>query len=132
MVGLTAATVFNDRHLIRAAVRRSTMLESVHVSAQSINHDKASAGAEVVDEVRTLAADWTLITGDETFFRVTKTINAVKWVWRCHIIDPESPKNVVTDPGFSRRLLPWTGVDVERPLITQVSRVVTCGPEAPL
>jgi trehalose synthase len=37
-------------------------------------------------------------------------------------IDPESPKNFTIDPGTSKRLLEWIGVDVSRPLLTQVSR----------
>ncbi|MBI3997535.1 MAG: glycosyltransferase [Armatimonadetes bacterium] len=168
-----------------------------------------------------IQADWKLITGDEAFFRVTKTIhnglqgasrelatteqetyltystrnaqlleepydvivvhdpqplallhfrgkNAARWIWRCHIdtsepnpqvwgflrpylsdydaavftlqdfvppdcqvhriemippaIDPESPKNIEIAPEFARRLLRWIGVDVDRPLVTQVSR----------
>lgn len=168
-----------------------------------------------------LAADWKLITGDQTFFAVTKTIHnglqgaareltaseqetyltyatrnarlldepydlivihdpqplavlqrhgkgAARWIWRCHIdtsepnppvwrflqpylagydaavftlgsfvppdfpvarveiippaIDPESPKNIDLDPVLARRLLQWIGVDVDRPLICQVSR----------
>ncbi len=168
-----------------------------------------------------LKADWRVITGDESFFRVTKAIHnglqgakreltlteqevylahsmrsarfleddydvifvhdpqplalrhfhgpgRAKWVWRCHIdtsepnpqvwaflrpyvadydaavftmgsfvppdipvgrveiippaIDPESPKNLELEPGLARRVLQWIGVDLERPLITQVSR----------
>ena len=37
-------------------------------------------------------------------------------------IDPESPKNVELGPHLARRVLAWIGVDLERPLITQVSR----------
>jgi len=168
-----------------------------------------------------LHADWKLITGDQTFFSVTKTIHnglqggernltaaeqktyvdystrnakqlesaydlvivhdpqplallnisgkgTAKWIWRCHIdasqpnpeiwsflepfvvgydaavftldsfvppefpsyrveiippaIDPESPKNFELDRRTARRLLQWIGVDLDRPLITQVSR----------
>jgi len=168
-----------------------------------------------------IAADWKLITGDEKFFSVTKTIHnglqggernlsadeqdtyldystrnakllrddfdvvivhdpqplallhfgakgSAKWIWRCHIdtsqpnpqiwrflepyvagydaavftlgsfvppkfpvgrveiippaIDPESPKNFALERGTARRLLQWIGVDLERPLITQISR----------
>ncbi len=168
-----------------------------------------------------LMADWQVITGDESFFRVTKAIHnglqgakreltpteqevylahsmrsaqfleddydiifvhdpqplglrhfrgpgRAKWVWRCHIdtsepnpqvwaflrpyvadydaavftlgafvppdfpidrveiippaIDPESPKNIQLDLGLARRILEWIGVDLGRPLITQVSR----------
>jgi trehalose synthase len=168
-----------------------------------------------------LLADWKLITGDQTFFSVTKAIHnglqgasrvltpaeqetylthsarnaqlledeydlvvvhdpqplallrlhgkgAARWVWRCHIdtsepnlqvrdflrpylegydatvftlgsfappdvpaerveiippaIDPESPKNFELDAHVASRLLRWIGVEVERPLVTQVSR----------
>ena len=168
-----------------------------------------------------LAADWKLITGDDAFFSVTKSIHnglqgsqrglnaveqeaylahsarnarlldeqydlivvhdpqplavlqlhgkgAASWVWRCHIdtsepnpqvweflqpylsgydaavftlggfvppdfplerveiippaIDPESPKNLELGAGLARRVLQWIGVEVDRPLMTQVSR----------
>jgi trehalose synthase len=168
-----------------------------------------------------ILADWKLITGDQTFFSVTKAIHnglqgaareltpaeretylthstrnarlleeeydlvvvhdpqplallrlhgkgAARWVWRCHIdtsepnpqvwdflrphlegydatvftlgsfappdvpverveiippaIDPESPKNFGLDAGVASRLLRWIGVEVEQPLVTQVSR----------
>src|SRR5215218_3811422 len=168
-----------------------------------------------------ILADWKLITGDQTFFSVTKAIHnglqgaareltpaeqvtylihsartaqlleeeydlvvvhdpqplallrlhgkgAARWVWRCHIdtsepnlqvwnflrpyldsydaavftlgnfappdvpverieiippaIDPESPKNFGLDLGTASRLLRWIGVEIERPLVTQVSR----------
>lgn len=168
-----------------------------------------------------LAADWKLITGDHTFFTVTKLIHnglqgaqrsltpaeqeiyltystrnarlleeaydvvivhdpqplallhlhgkgGATWLWRCHIdtsvpnpdvwqflrpflvdydaalfshasfvppdlpvarvevvppaIDPESPKNVELDPRLAHRLLQWIGVELDKPLITQVSR----------
>ena len=168
-----------------------------------------------------LHADWKIITGDETFFTVTKTIhNALqgaarsltpqewetyltystknakaldeqydlivahdpqplallelhgkdptKWIWRCHIdtsepnrevwefirqflieydaavftlgsfvppnlpiarveiippaIDPESPKNIELDNNTAGRVLQWIGVELDRRLMTQVSR----------
>jgi trehalose synthase len=168
-----------------------------------------------------ILADWKLITGDQTFFSVTKAIHnglqgapreltsaeqetyltqstrnaqlleeeydlvvihdpqplallklhgkgTAWWVWRCHIdtsepnlqvwnflrpylegydatvftlgsfvppdvpverveiippaIDPESPKNFELDARVASRLLRWIGVEVERPLVTQVSR----------
>jgi trehalose synthase len=37
-------------------------------------------------------------------------------------IDPESPKNVELDSGLARRVLGWLGVDLDRPLVVQVSR----------
>jgi trehalose synthase len=37
-------------------------------------------------------------------------------------IDPESPKNIELEPETAQRVLAWIGVDVERPLVTQVSR----------
>jgi trehalose synthase len=37
-------------------------------------------------------------------------------------IDPESPKNIDLPPDISRRVLQWVGIDVERPLLTQISR----------
>jgi trehalose synthase len=37
-------------------------------------------------------------------------------------IDPESPKNLDLEPRLARRVLQWIGVDVERPLIAQISR----------
>src|ERR671917_2537981 len=170
-----------------------------------------------------LLADWKLITGDQTFFSVTKAIHnglqgaerdlapaeqetylthsvrnarlleeeeaydvvvvhdpqplallrlhgkgTARWIWRCHIdtsepnlqvwdflrpylkgydatvftlgsfappdipverveiippaIDPESPKNFELDARVASRLLRWIGVEVEQPLVTQVSR----------
>lgn len=168
-----------------------------------------------------LVADWKLITGDESFFSVTKAMHnglqgstreltpaeqetylthsarnaqlleetydlivvhdpqplalldlhgrdEARWIWRCHIdtanpnlqvwgflrpylesydaavftlgnfappdvplerieiippaIDPESPKNIELNPRTAERVLQWIGVDVDRPLITQVSR----------
>jgi trehalose synthase len=168
-----------------------------------------------------LLADWKLITGDQTFFTVTKAIHnglqgaareltpaeqetylthstsnaqlleeeydlvvvhdpqplallqlhgkgAARWIWRCHIdtsepnpqvwgflrpylggydatvftlgsfappdipverveiippaIDPESPKNFDLDARVASRLLRWIGVEVDWPLVTQVSR----------
>jgi trehalose synthase len=168
-----------------------------------------------------LVADWKLITGDEAFFSVTKTLHnglqgaareltaaeretylanstrnarlleeeydlivvhdpqplalrqlhgkgAAGWIWRCHIdtsepnpqiwsflrpfltgydaavftlggfvppdfplgrveiippaIDPESPKNIELGSGLARRVLQWIGIEVDKPLVTQVSR----------
>ncbi|MBI3862864.1 MAG: glycosyltransferase [Planctomycetia bacterium] len=37
-------------------------------------------------------------------------------------IDPESPKNIDLDPNLARRLLRWVGVELDRPLVTQISR----------
>lgn len=37
-------------------------------------------------------------------------------------IDPESPKNIELGLHLARRVLRWIGVDLDRPLITQVSR----------
>src|SRR5215207_3452882 len=37
-------------------------------------------------------------------------------------IDPESPKNFELDARVASRLLRWIGVEVEKPLVTQVSR----------
>lgn len=37
-------------------------------------------------------------------------------------IDPQSPKNMALDLGMAHRVLGWIGVDVARPLVTQVSR----------
>ena len=45
---------------------------------------------------------------------------------RVHIIqpaiDPLSPKNLELPPGLCRRILAWSGIDPDRPLLTQVSR----------
>jgi trehalose synthase len=234
------------------------MLDTVDVGTQDLNLYERSAGAEVVAQLRELAAplegarvlhvnatpygggvaeilrseipllrdlglmaDWKLITGDQTFFSVTKAIHnglqgaareltpteqetylthssrnarlleeeydlvvvhdpqplallrlhgkgEARWVWRCHIdtsepnlqvweflrpylecydaavftlggfappdvpverveiippaIDPESPKNFELDARVASRLLRWIGVEVEQPLVTQVSR----------
>jgi trehalose synthase len=37
-------------------------------------------------------------------------------------IDPESPKNLELKPRNARRVLQWIGVEVDKPLVTQVSR----------
>jgi trehalose synthase len=37
-------------------------------------------------------------------------------------IDPESPKSLDLGDGLARRVLQWIGVEVDRPLVTQVSR----------
>ena len=37
-------------------------------------------------------------------------------------IDPESPKNIELSPQLARHVLGWIGVDLSRPLVTQVSR----------
>jgi trehalose synthase len=37
-------------------------------------------------------------------------------------IDPESPKNLELGSGLARRVLEWIGVQVDAPLVTQVSR----------
>lgn len=37
-------------------------------------------------------------------------------------IDPESPKNIALDPKSTQRVLQWIGVEIDKPLITQVSR----------
>jgi trehalose synthase len=37
-------------------------------------------------------------------------------------IDPESPKNLDLDMNLVRQVLTWIGVDIDRPLVTQVSR----------
>ncbi len=37
-------------------------------------------------------------------------------------IDPRSPKNLDLDAGLSRGVLGWIGVDVDRPLVAQISR----------
>lgn len=234
------------------------MLQTVDVGVQCIDCYEASAGGDIVEQLRTLAAplrgvrilhlnatpygggvaeilrseipllrdlgvaaDWRIITGDQAFFSVTKTIHnglqgaqrnltgaeqetylthatrnaqlledsydlvvvhdpqplpllhfhgkgATRWIWRCHIdtsepnpeiwsflrpylteydaavftlgsfvpadfpdlrveiippaIDPESPKNIELDLNTARRVLQWIGIELERPLITQVSR----------
>ncbi|HZR99327.1 MAG TPA: glycosyltransferase [Chloroflexota bacterium] len=168
-----------------------------------------------------LFADWRIITGDATFFAVTKAIHnglqgarheltaheqevyltyatrnarlldeqydlivvhdpqplavlhfhgngGARWLWRCHIdtsepnpqvwrfvrgylegydgavftlgsfvppdfplprveiippaIDPESPKNFELGDAIARRLLRWIGIELDQPLVTQVSR----------
>jgi trehalose synthase len=37
-------------------------------------------------------------------------------------IDPHSPKNMPLDENLSRHVLEWIGVDIHRPLLTQVAR----------
>ena len=37
-------------------------------------------------------------------------------------IDPESPKSLELDLGLARRVLEWIGVELDKPLLTQVSR----------
>lgn len=37
-------------------------------------------------------------------------------------IDPESPKSLELDLGLAHRVLQWIGVELDRPLLTQVSR----------
>src|SRR5215204_2566253 len=37
-------------------------------------------------------------------------------------IDPESPKNIELSSKVAKRILGWLGVELERPLVTQVSR----------
>ena len=37
-------------------------------------------------------------------------------------IDPESPKNIELPSKIAERLLGWLGIEIERPLVTQVSR----------
>ena len=37
-------------------------------------------------------------------------------------IDPESPKCIELEPDLARRVVQWIGVELDRPLITQVSR----------
>ena len=37
-------------------------------------------------------------------------------------IDPESPKNVELGPDLTRHVLQWIGIEVDTPLVTQVSR----------
>src|SRR5207249_1263798 len=37
-------------------------------------------------------------------------------------IDPESPKNMELSPEQVRRITRWLGLDVDRPLVVQVSR----------
>lgn len=37
-------------------------------------------------------------------------------------IDPESPKNIAIELATARRVLQWIGVELDRPLVTQVSR----------
>ncbi len=37
-------------------------------------------------------------------------------------IDPESPKNLDLPPEIAQRVLSWIGVEVDKPLVTQVSR----------
>ena len=37
-------------------------------------------------------------------------------------IDPESPKCLELDGNLARRVLQWIGVEIDRPLVTQVSR----------
>jgi len=168
-----------------------------------------------------LVVDWKVISGDDRFFQVTKTLHnglqgatrsltdderamyranveqnatqfteeydvifvhdpqpaailpfhgkgAARWVWRCHIdtgapnpdvwqflrgflsdydaavftmrefvppdfpiqrveiippaIDPLSPKNLTLPEGMARQILDWIGIELDRPLITQVSR----------
>ncbi len=195
----------------------------VHINATPYGGGVAEILRSEVPLLRDLGllADWKLITGDETFFRVTKAIHnglqgaqreltaseqetylthstrnarmleeaydlivvhdpqplallqlhgkdAARWVWRCHIdtsepnpqvwgflrpflegydaavftlggfvpptcpvprieiippaIDPESPKNIDLRPAVARRVLQWIGVEVDQPLVTQVSR----------
>jgi trehalose synthase len=195
----------------------------LHVNATPYGGGVAEILRSAIPLLRDLGilADWKLITGDQTFFTVTKAIHnglqgaareltpaeqetyltystrnaqlleeeydlvvvhdpqplallrlhgkgAPRWVWRCHIdtsepnpqvwdflrpylegydttvftlgsfappdvpverveiippaIDPESPKNFELDARLASRLLRWIGVEVERPLVTQVSR----------
>jgi trehalose synthase len=195
----------------------------VHVNATPYGGGVAEILRSEIPLLRDLGllADWKLITGDQTFFSVTKAIHnglqgaprelahaeqetylthsarnaqlleeeydlvvvhdpqplallrlhgkgAARWVWRCHIdtsepnlqvwnflrpylegydatvftlgsfappdipverveiippaIDPESPKNFELDARVASRLLRWIGVEVEQPLVTQVSR----------
>jgi trehalose synthase len=210
-----------------AAVRRAAAalrgVRILHLNATPYGGGVAEILRSEIPLLRDLgiAADWKIITGDPTFFTVTKTIhnglqgarreltdaeqevyltygtrNAklldekydlivvhdpqplallqlhgigdARWVWRCHIdtsepnpqiwgflrpflagydaalftldafvppafpvarvaiippaIDPESPKNLPLPPELARRVLEWIGVDVDRPLVTQVSR----------
>jgi trehalose synthase len=37
-------------------------------------------------------------------------------------IDPESPKNIALGDRLARRVLAWIGVDLDHPLVTQISR----------
>src|SRR5918996_1284921 len=195
----------------------------VHVNATPYGGGVAEILRSEIPLLRDLGllADWKLITGDQTFFSVTKAIHnglqgaprelahaeqetylthsarnaqlleeeydlvvvhdpqplallrlhgkgTARWVWRCHIdtsepnlqvwnflrpylegydatvftlgsfappdvpverieitppaIDPESPKNFELDARVASRLLRWIGVEVEQPLVTQVSR----------
>ena len=63
---------------------------------------------------------------DATVFTMADFVPPDQPVARVEIIppaiDPESPKNLDLELGPARRILRWIGLDVDRPLVTQVSR----------
>lgn len=232
-VGTQCIECYRDSAGAEAVAQMRALAESLR-GARVLHLNATPYGGGVAEILRSqvpllrdlgLTADWKIITGDDAFFGVTKTIhnglqgaareltaqereayltnaarNAqlleaerydliivhdpqpaallqlrgkgdVRWVWRCHIdtsepnpqvwgfirpyladydaavftlggfvppdfppvrveiippaIDPESPKNIELDPGVARRVLQWIGVEVDRPLMTQVSRFDT-------
>jgi trehalose synthase len=208
---------------VRELARPLREARILHVSATPYGGGVAEILRSEVPLLRDLGlrADWKLITGDEAFFSITKSIHnglqgasreltaserelylaastrnahlldedydlivvhdpqplgmrefhtrqGPRWIWRCHIdtsepfeptwrflsaflngydaavftlaefappdlpvrrieiippaIDPRSPKNMPLDPALVRGVLGWIGVELDRPLITQVSR----------
>lgn len=209
--------------LLRALANRLEGARVLHLNATPYGGGVAEILRSEIPLLRDLGlnADWKIITGDQTFFSVTKKIHnglqgassqltedekqiyinssiqnarlleneydliivhdpqplallhfhgkgRSKWIWRCHIdtsepnsqiwgflrsylegynaavftlgsfvppdlplagadiippaIDPESPKNIELSISTARRVLQWIGVEIDKPLITQVSR----------
>jgi trehalose synthase len=214
------AEAIAELHALAAPLRGARVL---HINATPYGGGVAEILRSEIPLLRDLGiqADWRIITGDETFFSVTKKIHnglqgamrgltlaeqetylsyttsngqaledqydlivvhdpqplalcqvnksrATRWIWRCHIdtcepnpliwrflrpflasydaaiftreefvphdipveqiaiippaIDPESPKNMGLGADQVRQLARWLGVDLDRPLVVQVSR----------
>jgi trehalose synthase len=83
--------------------------------------DTSAPNAKVWRFVQTFVAGYDALVFTADAF-VPPDLSAVECDIIPPAIDPLSPKNMPLDPVVTERLIGWLGIDVERPLMAQVSR----------
>jgi glycosyltransferase involved in cell wall biosynthesis len=114
------------------------VLESVDVGRKSIGDYEATAGREALERLRSLAEP--LKGARILHLNSTPYGGGVAEILRSEVlllrdlgleadwkiippaIDPESPKNIELPSKIAERILGWLGVELGKPLLTQVSR----------
>src|SRR6478609_8216806 len=111
----------------------------LHNSLQGAEESLSDEQWQVFDEINAINAEglqgeWdTIIVHDPQPIGLRRgaTEKSRNWIWRCHIdlsepnppaIDPLSPKNMAFSPDDAAFVCNQFGIDVDRPLLTQVSR----------